>query len=290
VDLARADAAIAAAQLDKGTRELLTGVTQAFYGLVAAKKIDAVLTVHAGAVEEFLKLSNAPELRLGLLELRKDIAQTQKQIDELTATLIQLLNLPPCTCLELIEPALGPVPVACADEAAQLALVNNAQIREAEQSIAKAHAGLRAAKMEFLPDVNVLGGYVGQNATDTIQENFGFVGVMASYTFVDWGKRREVKRQREAQIALAGQNVRVVTESVQLEARKAFHAYKLAQSEAQIAAEVLRARRDAEKDAKEPHAAGAAKAATAKAQVEQMEADVAYRVAHAKLLGAIGQP
>ena len=38
VDLARADEGVAAAQLDKGTRDLLSGVAQAYYGLLAAKR------------------------------------------------------------------------------------------------------------------------------------------------------------------------------------------------------------------------------------------------------------
>jgi outer membrane protein TolC len=290
VDLARADAGIAEAQLDKGTRELLSGVAQAYYALHAARRIKAALSLQSGMLDKLLEIKPSAELRLASLELRKGLVEADKQIAELSEVLAQLLGLPPGTCLELVEPALPPVTVTCADEAAQQALVNHPQVREAQQGITKARAGLRAAKMEYLPDVNVVGGYGGQTAADYIQDNFAYVGVTASYTFWDWGKRREVKRQRETQIAMAHHNVDVMIETVQLDARKAFLAYKQAEEESQIAGEVVKARQDAEKEAKDPQAMLTTKAATAKAQLEQMQAELNYRLAHAKLLAAVGCP
>jgi outer membrane protein TolC len=316
VDLARADAAIAHAQLDKGTRELLSGVTQAYYGLLAARQIRTALSLQVEALEPLVKAKPLPELRLGLLEVRKGLVDTDKLIAELTQLLNQLLGFPPCTELALSEAPLPAITIACADEAAALALANNPQVREAQQNILKARAALRAAKMEYLPDVNVIGGYFAQSSADYIQEDFTGIGVTASYTFWDWGKRGHVKRQRETQIALAGQNVRVITETVQLEARKAFFAFKEAEEELAIAKEVVQAREEAEKgvnadvktleplaamlakDAAAKELAGkalgtmalTAKAATAKAQLELMQAEVNYRIAHAKLQAAMGQP
>ena len=290
VDLARAEEEIASAQLDKGTRDLLSGVSQAYYGLLAARRIRDALSLQAGMLEKLLRVKPAAELRLAALELRKGLADADKQVAELAGVLAQLLGLPSCTGLELVEPVLPAVTVTCADEAAQHALANNPQVREAHQNITKARAGLRAAKMEYLPDVNVVGGYSGQTAADYIQDNFAFVGVTASYTFWDWGKRKEVKRQREAQIALAHQNVDVMIETVQLEARKAFLAFKQSEEELRIANDVVKVRQEAEQEAKDPATALTAAAATAKAHLEQMQAEVNYRLAHAKLLAAIGQP
>lgn len=290
VDLARADAGIAEAQLDKGTRDLLSGVAQAYYALHAVRRIRAALALQAGMLDRLLQARPSVELRLAALDVRKGLAEADKQMAELTAVLTQLLGLPPCTDLELVEPALPPVTVTCAEEAAQQALANHPQVREAQQGITKAQAGLRAAKMDYLPDVNVVGGYGGQTAADYIQDNFAYVGVTAAYTFWDWGKRREVKRQRQAQIALAHQNVEVMIETAQLEARKAFLAYKQAEEELQIATEVVQARQDAEQEARDPAAVFTVKAATAKAMLEQMQAELTYRLAHAKLLAAIGQP
>jgi outer membrane protein TolC len=290
VDLAKADEGIAAAQLDKGTRDLLSGIAQAYYGLRAAQRVHAALALQLGMVEQLNQAKPTVELRLSLLEMRKGLAEADQHVAELTDVLNQLLDLPPCTRLELVEPALPPVPVACEEQAAQLALANNPQVREAEQNIMKARAALKAAKMDCLPDVNLIGGGAAQSFADYIQPEFAFVGVTASYTFVDWGKRREVKRQREAQIALAHKNVEVVSETVQLDARKAFLAFKHAEQELQIANETVAARQDAEKEAKQPAEVLTAKADTARAQLDQMQAELNYRLVHAKLLAAIGQP
>jgi outer membrane protein len=289
VDVANADAQIAAEQLDQGTRDLLSGVNQAYYGLLAAEQIEKVLSLQLGAVQPFLKEKTTPEIRLGVLELRKGRAEARKQRDEVADVLNQLVGYPAGTRLQLAEPSLSPLPVNSADDAASFALANSPQIREAEQTILKAEGGLRAAKMEFLPDVNVIGGYAGQTSADYIQSNFGFVGVMGSYTFWDWGKRRHLKDQRETQIFLARQNLATVMETVELDARKAYQACEQAAGDLDIAQETVSVHHDAEGEAKDPAAVMSAKAATAKSQLDLMQAQLNYRLAHAKLSAAIGQ-
>ena len=289
VDLAKADEGIASAQLDKGTRDLLSGVTQAYYGLFAMQQIQAALKLQAGMAEPLLKANPTPELRLGALELRKGFVETEKQIAELTEQLNQLIGLAPGTTLELTEAPLPPVLVASADEAAQLALAKSPQVCEAQQNITKGRAGLRVAKMDYLPDVYVFGGWVSQGAADYIQDNFAMVGVHASIKIFEWGKRKDIQRQRETQIAMAIGNVEAVRETVQLEARKAYLAFKQAEQDLEIATETVAARQDAEKEAKALPEVLAAKAATAKAQLEQMQAEVKLRLAHTQLRAIIDE-
>ena len=69
------------------------------------------------------------------------------------------------------------------------------------QNVHKAEAALRVAKMDYLPDVSILGGYAHQTSADYIQPDFSYVGLTASYTFWDWGKRHDVVRQRQTPIA-----------------------------------------------------------------------------------------
>jgi X-X-X-Leu-X-X-Gly heptad repeat protein len=289
VDLARADANSAAAQLDKGTGELVSGVTQAYYGLMAARRIQMALTLQIQMVEPLLKQKPSAEIRLGLLEARKGLADVSTQIGQLTDTLDQLLGLPPSTELEVAEPILPQISVASADEAAAYAMANNPQVCDAEQNILKARAGIKAAKMDCLPTVAVVGGYVNQDFADYIQPNIGFVGVTASYTLLDWGKRSYVMHQREKQMMMAAKNVQATSETVQLEARKAFLTFKQAESDLQIANEMVAAHLDGEKEAKDLAAVMTAKSATAKSQLEQMKAELTYRLAQIKLLAAIGQ-
>jgi outer membrane protein TolC len=289
VDIARADANVAAAKLDQGTIELMSGVTQAYYGLAAAQGVQMALTLQVQAIEPLLKQKPNAELRLGLLEVRGGLAQTRKQVAELTDTLDQLIGLAPGTELELAQPALPPVPVSSADEAAAFAIANNPQICEAQQNICKARAGIKAAKMDYLPIVDVVGGYANQTAADYIQPNFGYLGVTANYTFLDWGKRCCTLRQRETELMMANKNVQVTAETVQLDARKAFLAFKEAESQLQIATEVVAAHQEAEKEAKDMATALTAKSATAKSQLDLMKAELNFRLAQIKLHAAVGQ-
>jgi outer membrane protein TolC len=68
VQLARADAAIAQAQLDKGTRDLLSGVAQAFQGLYGAQRIEAALDLQVQVAQRLARINSEPALRVALVE------------------------------------------------------------------------------------------------------------------------------------------------------------------------------------------------------------------------------
>jgi outer membrane protein TolC len=288
VQIARADENAAQAQLDKGTRDLLSGVTQAYHGLLGAQRIQTALELQVKFLEQVMAAKPGPELRVGLVEARQGLLQVRGQVQELTQQLDSVLDLPPCTVLELVDPLPAELPVRCADDAVQFALANNPEVREAEQSIAKAEAALKVARMDYLPDVNVLGGYANQTGASYIQQNIGYVGVSASYTLWEWGKRWDVKRQRQALVAVAHQNLQVTVDKVQLEARKAYGSFEQAREAYRLAGEMVQARKGAEKAAVGP-AAGQAKAETSRAELEAMKAEIAYRVAHAQLAALIGR-
>lgn len=289
VQIARADTNAAQAQLDKGTQDLISGVAQAFHGLLGAQRIQAALELQIKGLDQLVRVKPLPELRVGLVEARQGLQQVRAQVRELTVLLNDLLNLPACTVLELVDPIPPGFPVRCADDAAAQALAGSPEVRESEQNVVKAEAALKVARMAYLPDVNVIGGYADQKAANYIQHNIGFVGVTANITLFEWGKKKDVVRQRQALIAVANQNLAVVMDRVQLEARKAYVAFEAAREALGLAGEMVQARQDAEKAA-----AGVAilqaKSDTAKAELEQMKAEIAYRVAHAKLAGLLGQP
>jgi Outer membrane efflux protein len=110
----------------------------------------------------------------------------------------------------------------------------------------------------------------------------------ATYTFFDWGKRRRVKDQRETQIAQASYNVRATIEKVRLETVQTYVGYQKAQQAFGLAKDMVEARKDGEGRHKYPEGLATAKAATAKSELELIQAEIAYRVAHARLVGAIG--
>ncbi len=288
VQLARADAVIAQAQLDKGTRDLLSGVAQAFHGLYGAQRIDAALNLQVQVAQRLAQTSSNPEIRVAMIEAQQALLQVRSQLTELTEQLNSLLGLPSCTRFELVEPLPPAVPVNDAEEAVQLALKNNPQVQEAMATVEKARAALKVANADFIPDVNIFGSYFNQTAASYIQPNFGAFGVSASYTFFDWGKRRRVKDQRQTQIAQASFNVRATVEKIRLETVQAYVGYQQAQQAFGLANDMVQARKDAESGQKDAAGIATAKAATAKSELELIQAEIAYRVAHARLIGAIG--
>jgi outer membrane protein TolC len=227
-----------------------------------------------------------PELRIALLEARQGLAEVRGKAQSLNDQLADLLDLPACTRLELVDPEPPALPVRCADDAAQLAVANSPEVREAEQTVAKAEAALKVARMAYLPDLNVVAGFANQTSASYIQPDIGYVGITGSWTLWEWGKKRDVTRQRRTQIDMAHQNVQVTRDKVALEARKAYTAFDQAREAYRLAGEMVQARKDAEKAA-----AGAAllqaKGDTAKAELDDMKAEIAYRVAHAQLAALV---
>lgn len=288
VKIAEADEEISHAQLVKGTRDLLSGIAQAFYGLHGAQRIEEALRLQVGYAEQFSRVRSSPEVRVAAIEAKQALGQVHGQAVELAEQMNSLVGLPAGTILVLEDPMPPAPPVHSPDEAASRALSCNPQVREAMATTTKANAALQVAKSEFLPDISVFGSYFNQTSAPIIQENFGAFGISASYIFVDWGKRRHVKHQREFQISQAQKNVQATIDKVVLEARQAYGGFEQADEALGLAREMVDARRDAEGAAKLPAEIPAAKAATAKAELELLHAEANYRVAHAKLMGMIG--
>ena len=121
VQLARADAVIAQAQLDKGTRDLLSGVAQAFHAMYGAQRIEAALTLQVQVAQRFAQINSNPEIRVAMIEAQQALLQVRSQLTELTEQLNSLLGMPSSTRFELVQPLPPAVPVSDAEEAVQLA-------------------------------------------------------------------------------------------------------------------------------------------------------------------------
>ena len=239
-------------------------------------------------LEQLSGANPSPDVRVALIEARQALNQVHGQAAGIAEQLNNLIGLPAGTILALEDPMPPAPPVHSADEAASRALACNPQVQEAMATSRKAAAALQAARSEWLPDVNIFGAYFNQSAVPIIAPNFGAFGIAANYTLVDWGKRRHIDRQRTYQIAQAQQNIQATIDKVVLEARQAYASFEQADEALALASQMVQARKDAVGAAKVPTAIQAAKAASAKAELEQMQADASYRVAHAKLMEVIG--
>jgi outer membrane protein TolC len=295
VKAARADEQIAEAQLEKGRRELVSGTEQLFWGLVAVQRIRAgALTAVAGA-EKLAALPGAPvEVRLALVEARQGLQQVDAQLADLQEQMDLLLDLPTCTRLELVEPPVPTASVKCADEAVSLALAASPDVREAELNVVRAEAGVKAARVDWLPNVAVVGGVANQTFADYIQPNFSYVGVMGSYTFTDWGKRKNTIRGAENLVALANLKVQTTRDDIRKKALKAFRDLQDTQAAIKTVQELVGLREEAVKKATTPEAMkdpGPLLQASKKfgeAQVDLVKAELAYRTAYAEFMALVG--
>jgi outer membrane protein TolC len=295
VNIARADQQIAQAELEEGTRKLLSGVEQLYWGLLAARRIQA------GAVEdlrgaELLAKTGALEARVALVEARQGLEQVNKQIADAQEQLNGLLDLPLCTTLDLVEPPLPVLSYHCCDEVIGVALANSPEIREADATVQKARAALAAGRLDFVPSIAMTGGFVKQTAADYIQQDIGYVGVVGSYTFFSGGKRLAVIRERQDLVGMATLKLQQTADDVRQKAAKAYREVVENQTALQSAQELAGLRKDAEKAAttpeamRNPRALIEASQERALADVAAIKAELAYREAYVKLMSLLGHP
>src|SRR5207245_6236144 len=106
-----------------------------------------------------------------------------------------------------------------------------------------------AAKLDFVPSIALVGGYSNQTAADYIQPNIGFIGVMGTYTFVDWGKRRNTIRERDQFVAMANLKMQQTQDDVRQKTLKAFRDYEQSQQALKLGANLVEVRKEGEKAA-----------------------------------------
>jgi outer membrane protein TolC len=297
VKIARADQGIAQAQLERGIRELVSGVEQLCWGLLAARRIEAGAIASVRAAEQVAK-TQFVEARISLVEAKQGLQMVEKQIADVQEQLNGLLDLPLCTTLELVEPPLPALPFQCADEVVSLAVSASPEIKEAQQTVLKAEAALKAGKLDYVPSIAVVGGYANQTGASYIQQDIGYLGVMGSYTFVDWGKRKNVIRERRDLVGMASLKLQQTEEDVRQKAVKAFREVGENQQALKTAGELAELRKEAVKKATTPeafkdpsalHVLLQASKELATAEVDAVKADLAYREAYVKLMSLIGK-
>src|SRR5262249_19320770 len=253
VRLAQADERIAQAEWEKGVRAVAIGVEQLYWGWLATQQI------RTGALEgvkgaELLAKMGTPEVQIALVEAKQGLQEVDNQLAEIEEQLRNLLDLPPCTRIELVPIAMPELGMRCADEVVAVAISVSPEVRSAEQDIEKARAATKAAKLEYVPSIALVGGIANQDFADYIQPDFAYVGFLGSYTFVDWGKRRNTIRERQNMIAMAQLKCQQVEDTVRQNAMKAFREYQQDAEILKTAETMVQARQAAVKKATTPEA------------------------------------
>jgi outer membrane protein TolC len=163
--------------------------------------------------------------------------------------------------------------------------------------VEKASAGVRAAKREYIPDLEAFARYSYQNDVPFLARNFGTFGVHFSYDIFDGGKKRAMLRERDAQLAQAKENLARVSDEIEVRVQTAYNKLERTQQMVAVSQELLAARKEARRVSTQGLEQGTylrsqAEVAVAKeseAQTGLLQSQLEYAQAEDELNEAIGQ-
>jgi len=170
----------------------------------------------------------------GIAEARHACGVLKDAEDDLRVDLNDLLGLPLETEILLSDPmedtslsneetSLPESPVARTASSTNMsatALMRNPEIASAQSALAKASAGLQAARLEFIPDISIFAEHIYQSGVPLLPENSATFGLRLDWTLSEFGKRTGKVRERQSQVAQAKENLRLTQNHVRINVEK----------------------------------------------------------------------
>jgi outer membrane protein TolC len=289
VNIARADERTAMAKAGMPV-ETAANVEKGYYALLVAQRQLEVAKASAIVLHnKQLLASNAAMLPNDedTSGAAKALVIANSKVKELTANLNLLLGYPLEGELELVIPV-TPMEEISLKDAADKAMAANPEVVEAEQTVAKAHAASKLSKLDYVPDVAVLGGYAyNANTIPALPRDFSFIGIMGSYTLFDFGKREHTIKQRTAQVSMAETALELTKAKVAAAVKSSY--FEMDRSR-QLSA-LARRLSDAIPVERVSYAKDSSELAVsrAKVEIEMLQADLDYRQAVEQLKTLMGE-
>jgi outer membrane protein TolC len=208
------------------------------------------------------------------------------KVTTLTVSLNGLLGVSPETRLELVPPPPLVENVTLKEALAQAQASPSVEVIQAEQTAAKAHSAAKLAKLEYVPGVAVMGGWLHQDvlAETVLPENFAYVGVFATYTVFDGMKRERAAKEAAAQEQAADLGVELAKAKAAAAVRSAYFELERSRDEYYLARRML-----SSTDAEVRLVSNTRDAALrrARAEAETFRAEIMYREAYGTLMNLI---
>lgn len=239
-ELAKLGLDVAAIQLVRTRLDIVIQVTEAYLGILQAKKLREVdeqsvrqLKEGVRVAENFYRVGISPkidvldaETRLGEAEVQLIRSTNNLRVAE--ARFNTILRQPINTRVE-VEDILTPAAYDKTYEASQeTAMKNRPELLEAEKNVNRAEMEITLAKSDYYPTVSFLANYFRRGDDPTVdgsefvdRESWDVIAV-ANWTFFEWGKTRYATNQRRAQLRQAKETLEQVIDSVSLEVKTAF--------------------------------------------------------------------
>ncbi len=307
--VAAAEIAASKDDLKKAENEIALQVHALYYGILVAQLQKKAAEQQTTFSTESLRESendvrNGSALQVAALQNRAELLQGQQsvltadlQIQDYMVELNDLLGLPLDTKLDLDSEVQTNFETLPKEEYVKDAWEENPEIRAAEETIAKARAGVAAAKTAYIPDITAYARHSYQDGVPFLVHNFGTVGVNMSYTLWDFGKRRAAVREHASQLAEAEQNLEHLKEEIAVAVERSYNKVERTRSLVNVATQVAQLREESERLATNQAAQGVvlisdvrhAAAANYAAKAELLQARLGYLLAWAELERTIGR-
>ncbi len=304
--------------INQGGRSLTTSgtqITQPLTSLLKIKRANDIAQAEVRASREKAQLTGndvalavhvkfgssleqeSIESRAQLLQAKQELLATDLQLVDLKLKLNDLMGLPLTTVLDL-DPVSAESQETCPlEECITTATASHPEILEARAEVEKADAAVRLAKTDiWVPDVEAFGRYSYQNNVPFLARNFGTFGIHLGYDLFDGGRKRSVKREREAQLAQAKENLARLTDEVELAMHTAYNKLERTQQMLRVSEEVVALRSESNRVLQQELLQGAAlksQAAMATAQEYDakallLQSQLNYSQAHDEFIHAMG--
>lgn len=301
VRIARADERIARAKAGAASSQLTVDVEREYFELLIAQRRQTEAEANVEIAERRLQIASAAmtppdgldgtaEGETALIEAKKSLLAASDKVTELTNSLTDLTGFPDDARLELVPPAPAVTETTSSTQKPQKpqpVIAYSPEIVEAEEAVVKARAAHRLAKLEYVPDVVITGGYLFQTAIPILPGDFSFIGVFATFTLFDFGKRERTIKERGAQVSMAKANLQLVRAKAAAGARKTVMDLDRTRRILELTQRVTSLSRAAIQRDQDP--GPETRAALAKAEAEMFQADLDYRTAYAELKRAAGE-
>ena len=237
------------------------------------------------------------ESRAQLLQAKQELLATDFQLEDLKLKLNDLMGLPLTTALELDPVSSDSLETCPLTECVTTATASHPEILEARAEVEKAEAATRLAKTDIgVPDVEAFGRYSYQNNVPFLARSFGTFGIHLGYDLFDGGRKRSVKREREAQLAQAKENLARLTDEVELAVHTAYNKLERTQQMLNVSEELVALRSESNRVLQQELLQGAAlksQAAMASAQESDakallLQSQLDFSQAHDEFIHAMG--
>jgi outer membrane protein TolC len=221
------------------------------------------------------------------VEARVSFETAVAQVKELTTSLNRAMGWPDETQLELVmpDPLLENI---SPEEIADKSNGPNPDVVEAEQTVVKARAALTLSKLEYVPTVAAMSGYLFQNVIPAVPSNFGYGGVVATYTLFDFGKRERDIKEARARLGMAEIALQLTKAKVAANVKKAYSELERSRQLSQVAQKMGSSVASLVNVSANPESMEV-RATRAEVELEMLQADLAHRRAFAQFRAILGQ-